>query len=107
MPSKAMILASDSPEYRPPLTLSPLAIEDLTGEPVYTLAPAGRAEVAAEACETIPLTPLLVKRLEEFRAARRQREAAPKGELGKAIAAEDVAALNVAWALECAIEQDA
>jgi len=94
----------NDPNARPPLTLSALAIEDLTDTPVFTLTPTGRAEVIEH--DTIPMTPLLVKRLEEFKAAREAREKAPKGELGKAIAAEDAAALNVAWALENLVNQE-
>jgi len=106
MRSKTTRVISDShlSDEIVPLTLAPLAIEDLTDTPVYSLTPTGRAEVIEH--ETIPLTPLLVKRLEEFKAAREAREKAPKGELGKAIAAEDMAALNVAWALENLINQE-
>ena len=85
MPLEAMIQRSDSqdPEYRPPLTLSPLAIEDLTGEPVYSFTPAGRAETAA--ASTVPLTGLLKQRLEEFRVACRAREKSFGKELLKAM----------------------
>lgn len=95
-----VICNSQDPESRPPLQLAPLAIEDLTDTPAYVLTPTGRAEIALEDVQSVPLTPLLVKRLEEFKAARQAREKAGKSELGKAIAAEDAAALNVAWALE-------
>ena len=95
----------DNPDTAP-FTLSPLAIEDLTGEPAFTLTANGRAEVAAEDLPTLPMTPLLVKRLQEFREAREAREKASKSDLGRAIAAEDVAALNVAWALENLVNQE-
>ena len=94
------VICNSQPDERVPLDLSPLAIEDLTDTPVFTLTPTGRAEVAAEDLPTLPMTPLLVKRLEEFKAAREAREKASKSDLGRAIAAEDAAALNVAWALE-------
>jgi hypothetical protein len=85
-------------EYRPPLVLSPLAIEDLTGEPVYSLSPNGRAEIADS--DNVPLTGLLKQRLEEFRAARRAREKAFGKELLKAMDIEDKAALLLAWTLD-------
>lgn len=107
MPSKAMTLASDSsnPEYRPPLTLSPLAIEDFTDEPVYRFTPAGRAEVEAELAQTVVLTPLLQERLAAFTAARIARENARGRELLPALTAEEAAACNLAWALECAVNK--
>jgi len=105
MRSKSTRVISDShlSDEIVPFTLAPLAIEDLTDTPVFTLTPTGRAEVIEH--DTIPMTPLLVKRLEEFKAAREAREKAPKGALGAAIAAEDMAALNVAWALENLVNQ--
>lgn len=101
-----VICNSQDPESRYPLTFTDLAIEDLTDEPVFTLTPTGRAEITLEDVKSIPLTPLLVKRLAEFKAAREAREQAPKGELTKAIAAEDAAALNLAWALENLVNQE-
>jgi hypothetical protein len=101
-----VICNSQDPESRPAVQLSPLAIEDLTGEPVFSLTPTGLAELALEDAKSITLTPHLVKRLAEFKAAREAREQAPKGELGKAIAAEDAAALNLAWALENLVNQE-
>lgn len=100
MPSKAMSLASDSQNLDVPVpySLSPLAIEDLTGEPAYSLTPTGRAEVIA--AETIPLTTLLKARLDEFRAARKVREQARGKALLEAIEAEDKAALMLAWTLD-------
>jgi hypothetical protein len=94
------MMSSDSqnPESRPPLTLSPLAIEDLTGEPVFNLTPNGRAEIAS--VDAVPLTGLLKQRLDEFRAARRAREQARGKELLKAMEAEDKAALLLAWTLD-------
>jgi len=86
------------PEYRPPLVLSPLAIEDLTGEPAYFLTPNGRAEIAS--VDAVPLTGLLKQRLDEFRAARKAREAARGKELLKAMDIEDRAALLLAWTLD-------
>lgn len=105
MASKAMILALDSrnPEYRPPLTLSPLAIEDLTGEPVYQLTPAGRAELHLE--QTVTLTSFLLERLQAFTAARIARENARGNELLPACTAEEQAAINLAWALECTVNK--
>ncbi len=85
------------------LALSPLAIEDFTDTPVYTLTPIGRAEIAS--VDAVPLTGLLKQRLEEFKAAREAREQAPKGALVQAIDREDAAALNLAWALECAVDK--
>lgn len=100
MATKAMTLALDSqsPEYRPPLLLTALAIEDLTGEPVYSLSPSARAEMAD--LESVPVTGLLKQRLEEFRAARKHREQARGKELLLAIEAEDKAALLLAWTLD-------
>lgn len=107
MPWKATTIASDSqdPEYRPPLTLSPLAIEDLTDEPVYRFTSPGRAEVQMELAQTLTLTPLLQSRLAEFTAARIARENARGKELLPALSAEEAAACNLAWALECALNK--
>lgn len=107
MPFEAMILSSDSqnPEYRPPLTLSPLAIEDFTDEPVYRFTPTGRAEVQMELAQTVTLTPLLLERLQAFTAARIAREQSRGKELLPALAAEEAAACNLAWALECAVNK--
>lgn len=85
-------------EDRPALALTPLAIEDLTGEPVYSLSPNGRAEMAD--ADSVPLTGLLKQRLDEFRAARRAREKALGKELLKAMEVEDKAALLLAWTLD-------
>lgn len=101
-----VICNSHDPEARPPLALSPLAIEDFTDTPVFTLTPHGLQEMQEAAPQMFPLTPLLIKRLEEFKAARQARESAHKGELGKAILAEDSAALNLAWAFENLVGQD-
>lgn len=105
MPTKATISASDShnPEYRPPLTLSPLAIEDLTGEPVYQLTPAGRSELHLE--QTVTLTSFLLERLQTFTAARIAREDARGKQLLEACTTEEQAALNLSWALECAVNK--
>jgi hypothetical protein len=107
MPTKAMILASDShnPEYRPPLTLSPLAIEDFTDEPAYRFTPDGRAEVQMELAQSVVLTPLLQSRLAEFTAARIAREQSRGKDLLPALAAEEAAACNLAWALECTVNK--
>jgi len=96
------MMSSDSqnPDYRPPLTLSPLAIEDLTGEPVFSLTPNGRAEIAAADPQSVTIKGLLKQRLEEFRAARLAREQARGKELLKAMEAEDKAALLLAWTLD-------
>lgn len=105
MPHKTTrVICNSQPDERVPLDLSPLAIEDLTDTPVFALTPTGRAEVIEN--ETLTMTPLLVKRLAEFKAAREARENAPKGTLMDAIKAEDAAALNLAWALECAIDRE-
>lgn len=100
MPWNAMQSGSDSlnPDTPVPFTLSALAVEDLTGEPAYSLTPTGRAEVIA--AETIPLTALLKARLDEFRAARKVREQARGKELLAAVEAEDKAALLLAWTLD-------
>lgn len=39
---------SQDPESRPPLTLSPLAIEDLTDEPVFALTDQAKSEMAGQ-----------------------------------------------------------
>lgn len=98
-----VICNSQDPESRPALALSPLAIEDITGEPVFSLTPTGRAEIVLEDVQSIPLTPHLVKCLEAFTKARRDREAAPKGDLDAYIRIEDTAALTLAWAFEQAV----
>lgn len=92
------------PDERPALTLSPLAIEDLTGEPAYTFTPNGRAELAS--VDAVPLTGLLKQRLEEFRTARRAREQARGKELLKAMEVEDKAALLLAWTLDQDTDQE-
>lgn len=43
-----VICNSHDPEHRPALCLSPLAVEDLTGEPQFTLTPAACAEMAGQ-----------------------------------------------------------
>lgn len=101
MPSKAMISRSDShdPNARP-FTLSPLAWEDLTDEPVYTLTAIGRAEIPPE----MPaVTPEVMRFLARFTAARQAREKARGDDLPAAIQAEDQAALKLAWSLERAV----
>lgn len=107
MPWKATTMSSDSqnPDYRPPLVLSPLAIEDLTDEPVYRFTTTGLAEVEMELAQTVTLSPLLVKRLAEFTAARIARESARGTALLPAMTAEENAAINLAWALECAVNK--
>lgn len=108
MPSNATkMMSSDSqnPDYRPPLTLSPLAIEDLTGEPAYCFTTTGLAEVEMELAQMFTLTPLLQKRLEEFTTARIAREGAYGKGLLPALLAEENAAINLAWALECAVNK--
>jgi ABC-type amino acid transport substrate-binding protein len=96
--STRVICDSDNPDYRPPLTLSPLAFEDITGESAYNLTPTGRAEIVA--ADTVAITGLLKQRLDEFRAARRAREQARGKELLKAMEVEDKAALLLAWTLD-------
>lgn len=100
MRTNAMIHASDSqnPEYRPPLSLTPLAIEDLTGESVFSLTPTGRAEIADH--ENVALTGLLKRRLDEFRAARIAREQAKGKTVIDAMKREENAALLLAWTLD-------
>lgn len=99
MAAKSMTVSDfNDPDTRPALALTPLAIEDLTDTPVYSLTPTGRAEVIA--AETIPLTELLKQRLEEFRTARKVREQARGKELLAAVEAEDKAALLLAWTLD-------
>lgn len=94
---------SQDPESRPAVQLSPLAIEDLTDEPVFALTPTGRAEIVLEDAKSITLTPHLVSCLEAFTKARRDREDAAKGDLDKYIRIEDTAALTLAWAFEQAV----
>jgi hypothetical protein len=100
-----MISASDSsnPEYRPPLTLSPLAIEDFTGEPVFHMTADGLAEIQGD--QTITLTPHLLDRLAKFTAARIARENARGKELLPALTGEELAAVELAWALECTVNK--
>lgn len=105
MPWKATHVYSDSQNPDVPLALvltdAALIAIDSDDAPILTLTPAALAELPPE---QIVLTPLLVKRLAEFKAARLAREQAPKGALLPAIQAEDAAALNLAWAFEIAIE---
>lgn len=99
MPSKATrVICNFEPDTPVTLSLSPLAIEDLTDTPCYALTPNGRAEVAS--MDAVPLTGLLKQRLEQFRAARHCREQARGEELLKAMKAEDEAALLLAWTLD-------
>lgn len=92
-------------EDRPALQLSPLAIEDLTDEPVYGFTPEGRAEVQAELAQTVVLSPLLQSRLADFTAARIARENARGKQVLQALSDEEAAAINLAWALECAVNK--
>jgi len=105
MPFEAMSQSSDSQNLDTPVpfTLSPLAIEDLTDTPVYNLTPAGRAEMILE--QQVTLTPLLEQRLQEFTAARIAREKARGRDVLPALTAEEAAAINLAWALECAVNK--
>lgn len=107
MPAKAMSSASISQNLDAPvpLALSPLAIEDLTDEPVYRFTTTGLAEVEMELAQTVTLTPLLQKRLADFTAARIAREGACGKELLPALTAEENAAINLAWALECTVNK--
>jgi len=75
MPTKAITQYADSqnPDTPVPFALSPLAIEDLTDEPVFRLTPAALAELATPTPQPqrrIPLTPLLEKYLTRFTAAK-------------------------------------
>lgn len=104
MPSKAMIqyLDSVSPNSRP-LSLTPLAWEDLNDEPFYDLTPSGRAEIDLE--QRVTLTAGLQAHLDKFTAARIAREKARGKELLPAMTAEEQAAIQLAWAIECAVNQ--
>jgi len=105
MRSKAMMTGFDSqnPDARVPFTLSPLALEDLTDTPVYTLTPAGREEIDLE--QHVTLTPHLQARLDKFPAARVAREKARGKELLPALTSGEQAAIELAWALECAVNK--
>jgi len=88
----------DNPDARP-LTLSPLAIEDLTGEPVYSFTPAGRAELAAMP-EGLTLTSENVKLcLEEFFLAFQERQKARGHAVAAALVVEERTALTLGWAI--------
>lgn len=105
MPTKAMSLASDSQNQDTPVpfTLSPLAFEDFYDIAAYTLTPAGRTEIDLE--QRVTLTPGLQAHLDKFTAARLKRERARGKELLPAMTAEEEAAIQLAWALECAVNQ--
>lgn len=107
MPSKAMLLNSDSQNSDTPVPfrLSPLAIEDLTDTPVYSLTPAGRSEIVLE--QRVTLTADLEICLQAFTRARIAREKARGDALLPAMTAEEQAAINLAWALECAVNRGA
>lgn len=98
--------ASDSlnPSDRVPYTLSPLAFEDFYDIAAYTLTPAGRAEIDLE--QKVTLTPGLQSLLDKFTAARLARERARgKEQLLPALTREEEAAIQLAWALECAVNK--
>lgn len=105
MPDKATLSRLDSQNQDTPVPycLSPLAIEDLTDTPVYTLTPAGRTEIDLE--QTVTLTPGLLSHLDKFTAARKARERARGKDLLPALTAEEQAAIQLAWALETAVNQ--
>lgn len=108
MASKAMISAStgwdsNNPDIRPPLVLTPLAWEDLTDEPAFSLTPQGRTEIDLE--QKVTLTPGLQTHLDKFTAARLAREKARGKDTLPAMTAEEEAAIQLAWALECAVNK--
>jgi len=105
MPAKATLSRLDcaNQDTPVPFVLSPLALEDLTDTPVYTLTPAGRAEIDLD--QKVTLTPGLQAHLDKFTAARQARERARGKELLPALTAEEEAAICLAWALECAVNQ--
>ncbi len=97
------VICNFEPDTPVTLALSPLAIEDLTDASVYHLTADGLAEIRQD--QTIVLTPLLLERLERFTAARLAREKARGKELLPACTAEENAAINLAWALECTVNK--
>lgn len=105
MRRNAMSQYSDSHDLDTPvpLTLSPLAFEDLTGEAAYSLTPAGRAEI--DLAQSVTLTRHLQDRLDKFTATRLAREKARGAALLPAMTAEEQAAIELAWALECAVNK--
>ena len=105
MPSKAMTLASDSLNLDTPVpfTLSPLAFEDFYDIAAYSLTPAGRAEIHLE--QTITLTSYLEGLLQAYSEARKAREQARGDALLPAMTAEENASVNLAYAIELAVNR--
>lgn len=105
MPCKATSahLDSENLDTSVPFTLSPLAFEDFYDIAAYTITPAGRAEIDLE--QKVTLTNHLQDRLDKFTAARLKRERARGKELLPAMTSEEQAAIELAWALECAVNK--
>lgn len=98
-----VICNSQDPESRPPVQLSPLAIEDLTGIPAFALTPIGRAEILLE--QKITLTSHLEDLLVKYTEARIVREQARGAALTIAMSNEENAAVNLAYAIELAVNK--
>jgi len=97
------VICNFEPDTPVSLALSPLAVEDLTDTPVYRLTSDGLAEICQD--QSIILTPLLLERLAKFTAARLAREKARGKDILQACTDEEMAAINLAWALECTVNK--
>lgn len=93
------------PDARPALDLTPLAFEDFYDIAAYTLTPAARAEIALAEPQAVTLDAYLLERLQAFTAARIAREKARGDQLYQALADEEAAACNLAFALEYAVNK--
>jgi len=89
----------DNPDARP-FTLSPLAIEDLTGEPAFTFTPEGLEELATAAPQTLEVKGQLAECLKDFQEAFLARQQARGlNAVASALNQEERTALSLAWTI--------